>query len=442
MKSVAINYGIDFSIVDLRWGITLKDSENGRVPEICLREIDDSRPYFIGILGDTYGSILDNFTVTTREYEDILKRYSGHSITDIEIRYGVLDASQDVYSSFYVKEGCTCSELDAKKKEHWTQLIKSIGTKLEKYSSLSHLEKLIEHKLIALFEKIGPMKNLSDFEKEILLQKNFINVASSVYIKSSDLFLSFKDWIFSKKAYLLIEGEPHSGKSFFLAKCITQITTEYPSLNIVYYFVNKGLDLVNINRIKEVLTTLIVNIIEKQIGCQYIYRFNKKTERIENITHTLSLEDVFDILQLYCIPLILIIDGIHDISNIENIRLDWIPKLPNHVKCCISANTNSAIANIVRNRACKVISVKSLDKKTRMDFCLKILSKYSKNTTENQLRMLQTGNIYNNRFYLSLMIDSIAKIGFVSKIDEEIKKFTSCQSIPAFYSLFIIVPKF
>ena len=41
--------------VDLRWGITEEEAKQGKVLPICLAEIDRSRPYFIGLLGERYG---------------------------------------------------------------------------------------------------------------------------------------------------------------------------------------------------------------------------------------------------------------------------------------------------------------------------------------------------------------------------------------------------
>ena len=47
--------GVEFIPLDLRWGITEEEAREGRVIETCLREIDDSRPFFIGIIGNRYG---------------------------------------------------------------------------------------------------------------------------------------------------------------------------------------------------------------------------------------------------------------------------------------------------------------------------------------------------------------------------------------------------
>ena len=43
--------GVEVVDVDLRWGITEKESQQGKVIGICLAEIERCRPYFIGMLG-------------------------------------------------------------------------------------------------------------------------------------------------------------------------------------------------------------------------------------------------------------------------------------------------------------------------------------------------------------------------------------------------------
>ena len=38
--------------LDLRWGVTEEEAEQGKVLEIVLNEIDRSRPFFVAILGE------------------------------------------------------------------------------------------------------------------------------------------------------------------------------------------------------------------------------------------------------------------------------------------------------------------------------------------------------------------------------------------------------
>src|ERR1043165_4821592 len=41
--------------IDLRWGVTEAEANNGKAIDICLKEIDGSRPFFVCILGGRYG---------------------------------------------------------------------------------------------------------------------------------------------------------------------------------------------------------------------------------------------------------------------------------------------------------------------------------------------------------------------------------------------------
>ena len=79
--------------VDLRWGITAEEAERGEVLPICLAEIDRSRPYFIGMLGERYGWVPppDSYAPDLLERQPWLKKYQGSkSVTELEILHGVL----------------------------------------------------------------------------------------------------------------------------------------------------------------------------------------------------------------------------------------------------------------------------------------------------------------------------------------------------------------
>ncbi len=59
--------------VDLRWGITEEESQKGDTLPICLREIERSRPYFIGLLGERYG-----WTPSAKQYLALAEREESH----------------------------------------------------------------------------------------------------------------------------------------------------------------------------------------------------------------------------------------------------------------------------------------------------------------------------------------------------------------------------
>lgn len=44
--------GIRLTPMDLRWGITDQQSRQGSTIDICLREVERARPYFLCLLGN------------------------------------------------------------------------------------------------------------------------------------------------------------------------------------------------------------------------------------------------------------------------------------------------------------------------------------------------------------------------------------------------------
>ena len=55
LRKVASERDVTLTELDLRWGITEEEAKKGKVVEICLREIENSIPFFIGIIGNRYG---------------------------------------------------------------------------------------------------------------------------------------------------------------------------------------------------------------------------------------------------------------------------------------------------------------------------------------------------------------------------------------------------
>ena len=98
--------GVSFFSVDLRWGITEEEQVDGKVLPICLSEIDKCRPYFIGILGNRYGSILETVPDKISEVIPWLRGKEGHSITELEMLYAVLEHTDEetvANSAFYFR---------------------------------------------------------------------------------------------------------------------------------------------------------------------------------------------------------------------------------------------------------------------------------------------------------------------------------------------------
>jgi len=87
--------------IDLRWGVTEEEAEAGKVLEIILEEVERSRPFFIGILGERYGFIPDNIPEDAEFAHPWLRDYADHSYTALEIVHGVLSNPDLSKRSFF-----------------------------------------------------------------------------------------------------------------------------------------------------------------------------------------------------------------------------------------------------------------------------------------------------------------------------------------------------
>jgi len=90
--------------VDLRWGITEKEAQQGKVLPICLAEIDRSRPWFMGFIGERYGWVPapEQFDPAIVQEQPWLEEHrGGKSVTELEILHGVLNNPEMAGRAFF-----------------------------------------------------------------------------------------------------------------------------------------------------------------------------------------------------------------------------------------------------------------------------------------------------------------------------------------------------
>src|SRR5712691_2515549 len=83
LRKLCESRGVTWGEVDLRWGITDEQKAEGKVLPICLEEIRRCRPYFIGLLGERYGSLPYEVPPSLIEREPWLGEHRGHSVTEL-----------------------------------------------------------------------------------------------------------------------------------------------------------------------------------------------------------------------------------------------------------------------------------------------------------------------------------------------------------------------
>ena len=111
-------YSISLRVIDLRWGVNTLDKTDEALEEkvmrVCFDEIDRSRPFFIGLLGNRYGWIPPE----SSEYMWRRRGISnGGSITSMEIEYGFMCREQKHGCLFMERDAASLNNMDEKELE-------------------------------------------------------------------------------------------------------------------------------------------------------------------------------------------------------------------------------------------------------------------------------------------------------------------------------------
>jgi len=80
--------------IDLRWGVKEEDTQNKNVVEVCLRRIDEARPFFLCFMGQRRGWVpqeeeVSSSTLAENAFPDLKNRLGKTSVTEMEILHAL-----------------------------------------------------------------------------------------------------------------------------------------------------------------------------------------------------------------------------------------------------------------------------------------------------------------------------------------------------------------
>ena len=236
-------HGVEFVPLELRWGITEEEAKEGRVIETCLREIDNSRPFFIGIIGNRYGWVpeekdLGNFA------EDLQLRYPWlkeaidlrMSITEMEMQHAILmrKDNEGMNAAFYLRSDSMSvdpafkeipgSAGERKLKELKTAVRNQKEFAARDYSSVDELAEMVLQDVKTFLYSVYPKQILEPYDQMAYEQERLLNERSISLIPLTRYQLDVDNWIENKeKTNLLITGKKGFGKSYLTAAIVNQL---------------------------------------------------------------------------------------------------------------------------------------------------------------------------------------------------------------------------
>ena len=180
--------GVAFSEVDLRWGVSDEQKAEGAVLPICLAEIERSRPYFIGMLGDRYGWVPDELPADLTQQLGWLGDDAGRSVTELEILHGVLndEASSD-HAFFYLRDPAYLDTVDPAAREELLETSEDGRRRLlelkhrirggahpwHEYRDPRHLGELVRDDLLALLDRLFPLEAVPERWARVAAEHSF-----------------------------------------------------------------------------------------------------------------------------------------------------------------------------------------------------------------------------------------------------------------------------
>ena len=245
--------------VDLRWGITEEEAQQGKVLPICLAEIDRSRPFFMGFIGDRYGWVpeKDQYDLSLLLEQSWLDEHrGGKSVTELEMLHGVLNnPAMEDRAFFYFRDsaysqakgGAYLSEgpPEIAKLEALKDRIRRSGFPVvENYRNPEELAERVRDDLWKLIDEAFPESEVPDaLARERLRHEAFTASRLGLYIGGESYFAKIDSAVAAKvRRPVLVTGDSGGGKSALLANWASRFSQNNPSAILLTHCLATGAD--------------------------------------------------------------------------------------------------------------------------------------------------------------------------------------------------------
>ncbi len=449
LRKLCEERGVTWSEVDLRWGITTEQSAEGQVLPICLQEIQRCKPYFIGLLGERYGWIPERIDPAIIEREPWLAQQLDHSVTELEILYGVLnDPMMEKHAFFYFRdpnaipderkddylEMPSQEEIDRFGKEEANKRANSRKEKLsvlkerirksrlplkEGFQNPQQLGTWVLADMTAIIEQMYPEGSQpTPLKLEGLAHESFAISRARVYIGGEKYFRKIDEHLSTTHLPLVVLGESGIGKSALLANWGLKYRKENPDTLVLMHFVGAS---AASGDWAAMLRRFLSELQE---------RFDIEGEIPSDAN---ELREVFSD-WLYKAgqkgQVLLIIDALNQLEDKQGApELTWLPMtFPDSVQVVISTLPGKSLDSL-NKRGYPVLCVEPLTQQEQEEFIRIFLEQYSKQLDAQQTRKIMRDPALTNPLGLRILLDELRQFGSYEHLDETIQGYLNADSI-------------
>jgi len=432
--------GVEVVDVDLRWGVTQEESEQGKVIGICLAEIERCRPYFIGMLGERYGWTPGKTDypgeLFEREQLGWIRDHQGDaSVTELEILHGVLNDKEMAGRAFFYfrdpawsrgqsKPGflCDTAEEEAKLAALKDRIRASGFPVAEDLPDPKAIADQIEADLWALIEEQYPDPDEADaLEREARKHASYRQSRLGVYL-GQEYIDRLEELIDGGEQKILITGESGSGKSALIANWMHQHALEHPGDVVYAHHLGCSNDA---NAIRPLL-------------CRMLDTASKLLEEAELITEpiqvpedwwelTAKLAETLQDLGLWCRKTgkrwIWVLDGLDRLAEDDQQALPWLPLLiPEGLSVVISALECPARA-ILLERQYQRVKIGPLQRNEQEQLIKTYLERYTKKLDSNRIKQILACELARSPLFLRALLEELRQCGRFETLESQIANY-------------------
>lgn len=454
--------GLTVNEIDLRWGVTEEDANNGRATEICLTEIDECRPFFIGMLGNRYGWIPEDGDVELDAFPSLVG-FDGRSVTELEIRYGVTHLPEGAprpAALFYFRDaavnvapgslasgsGNIATECDARLARLKSEL-KDQGFTCRDYTQPEEFADLVYKDLKKVFDR-ALARIREDAEGtwgDRRINLAFATALQNGYRPRPELDQDFRRALKPKNRKILLLGDAGSGRTAYLSSWVIRQEVERRGARE-----NKNLE----------LPSLILDGDDHSVSLEYagqplcLYRFIGTAQDadawpeiaislVQEINHLLGsaanppsdperlIAELYRGLAMLSVdrPVFLILDGLTSLSLASGINLDWLPKEPPGNTWIVASATPEQFEHEDHLADWLPVKVKDLTGAEISEIATSYLRGFGKTLDQQQSGLVQRSAGVGSPRFLVTLLNEIRQFGQFEATNKRLQYLGQSQSL-------------
>ena len=443
--------------------MTKEQAENDQALDFCLQQIDECRPYFIGLLGERYGWVPVSLPQDALAHYGWIQNQVGKSVTELEMLYGMLtNPVIETHAFFYFRDPAAIAktpeeikqkiylEIDPDRKRRLAELKERI--RASGFPVMDPYPAQWDSKLYDRINKVqGRLSNLHEFGRAIERQlwkdiksrltlpdhpvtetlagsdplaeeqdyhERFLESRVRVYVGREGL----KDELvcFAKgegTVPCLVTGPSGSGKSAALAHFTRTLQNTYPDTLVIPHFIGASPGSTNLRQMLRRFCLILKDKVDFKEAVP-----NDLNELVTQFRTLVGKVPEYE-------KLVFVIDALNQLDSTDNAKtMFWLPRdLPTQVKmvvsCMVNPEKKERVLEAFEHLPHLRVTLEPLTPNEQRAIVRQVPSLSAKSLDERQIDQLLANPATENPLFLLVALEELRGFGSFEELNARIAQF-------------------